>query len=210
MKELKERIGIYGGTFDPIHYGHLIVSEDIREKFKLNKIVFIPAGMPPHKKSLNIADVEHRFNMTDSAVKSNAFFEVSRIEIDREGFTYTVDTLDMLKERYGDNTDLFFIIGADIIFDLLTWKQPKKLFEICNFVAVLRPGYDTQVFEKQIEYLRTEHCAKIHVLEAPMIEISSTLIREKISKSNSIKYLLPEDVESYIYKNKLYIEGGQI
>lgn len=202
---LKEsRIGISGGTFDPVHYGHLLIAETIREQFELDKVVFIPSGKPPHKLQGGVSDAEHRYTMVHRAISSNAFFEASRIELERNGFTYTVDTLEALRTAYGENTRLFFIIGADIVHDIINWRQPDRVFKLCEFIAVMRPGFNRSNFTAEIKALVTRYGARIHIAYAPLIDISSTVIRDRVSKGLSIKYLLPEPVESYITCNNLY------
>jgi nicotinate-nucleotide adenylyltransferase len=204
MKEPGIRLGISGGTFDPIHYGHLIVAEEIRETNGLDRILFIPSGKPPHKRNLEVSGAEQRLSMVEAAIRTNPHFEVSRIEIDREGYTYTVDTLEQLKEIYGRETKLYFIIGADVVHDLLTWKNYEKVFSLCEFIAVLRPGYTSSSFIKTVEDLETAYSAQIHTFIGPLIDISSTMIRERAASGKSIKYLLPEEVEKYILDNGLY------
>lgn len=200
-----KRIAVLGGTFNPIHNGHLIIAEMIREEFNLNKIIFIPSGRPPHKKADEISDVEHRYNMVLSAVHSNPTFEVSRIEIERTGYTYTVDTVKELKEIYGEGTLLYYLIGADVLYDLLTWKNCEEVFKLCQFIVALRPGYKEKDFMEQIKYLSINYLAKIHTRNVPLIEISSTLLRQKIKEGKSIRYLVPQAVEDYIIKNRLYL-----
>lgn len=198
------KIGISGGTFDPIHNGHLILTEMVREQYDLERVVFIPSGTPPHKPISGVTDAEHRFRMVECAVSTNPYFTASHIEIDRKGYTYTIDTLKHLKQIYGDETKLFFITGADVIWDLTAWRRFDEIFGMCEFVTALRPGYKKEVFEKEIEYLRDKYSARIHLAEIPLIQISSTAIREKVRNNNSIKYLVPECVESYIIENGLY------
>lgn len=204
MSEKGKRIGICGGTFDPVHHGHLISAECIRHQYKLDRIIFIPTGMPPHKKLINVTDAEHRFNMLCRAIETNPFFSVSRIEIERPGFTYTVDTLNQMMREFDDETKLFYIIGADVVHDLLTWKEYKKVFALCEFIAALRPGYKKQDFEEAAQNLRLNYKARIHLAKIPLIEISSTLVRERVKNNESIKYLVPEGVEEYIAEHGLY------
>jgi len=211
MKELKmvnseRRVGILGGTFDPIHIGHLIMAEQIREEFQLDKVIFIPSGNPPHKKLQTVTDAEHRYNMVCEALKENPYFEESRIEIDRKGYTYTIDTLRDLKEHNKNNAHMYYIIGADVLYDLLTWKDYEKVFEICEFIAAMRPGKDRDGFRERIRYLEKEFSAKIHEAEISLIEVSSTMIRERVKQNKSIRYLVPEAVEEYIRKNRIYME----
>jgi nicotinate-nucleotide adenylyltransferase len=199
-----ERIGICGGTFDPIHYGHMVIAEEIREKFFLDKILFIPSGMPPHKVISGVTLPLHRFNMVSSAISKYPFFEASRIEIDRPGFSYTIDTLTELRELFGQDTGLFFIIGADVIFELHAWRSIDKVFRMFEFIAVLRPGYEEEKFIKEVEYLNVKFNAKISIAEASSVDISSSGIRDRVRNNISIKQLVPECVEEYIYKHGLY------
>jgi nicotinate-nucleotide adenylyltransferase len=206
MEKQHLRIGVSGGTFDPIHFGHLIAAEHIRDSFKLDKLLFIPSGVPPHKNNAMIASAEDRFNMVAMAVKSNPYFEASSLEISRQGYTYSVDTLLQLREKYGSNVQIYFIIGADVVLDLLTWRDIEKVFGLCEFIATLRPGYKNDQLLKRIEFLKLNYMAKIHTADIPLIEISSTKVRKSIEKGKSIKYLVPDDVENYISNKGLYLE----
>ncbi len=205
MQKKITRLGISGGTFDPIHYGHLIIAEEIREKLRLDSVLFIPSGNPPHKVNINVTDAVSRFEMVRHAVSSNPFFNASRIETDRMGHTYTIDTLKELKKTYGDDTEFYFITGADVVRELTTWKDYEMVFMLCHFVAVLRPGYPASDFLMDIELLKSEYGVYIHEVEAPLIGISSTIIRDRVARGVSIRYLVPETVENYIYKKGLYL-----
>ncbi len=204
MQKKIKKLGISGGTFDPIHYGHLIIAEEIREKLGLDRVLFIPSGNPPHKENANVTNAVFRFEMVKHAVSSNPFFYASHIETDRKGHTYTIDTLKRLKEIYGDDTEFYFITGADVVRELTTWKDYEKVFKLCNFVAVLRPGYPASDFLKDVVLLKFEFGANIHEVEAPLIGISSTIIRDRVTRGVSIRYLVPGTVENYIYKKGLY------
>jgi len=206
VKSNIQKIGISGGTFNPIHIGHLIIAETVRDKFGLDKVLFIPSGMPPHKNLGSVVCAEKRFDMVQRAVEGNPYFVASRIEIDRKGYTYTVDTMKKLREIYGNDTSLYYIIGADVLNDLLSWRSFEEVFKICEFIAVLRPGNDKKAFYNQMEYLKDTYGVKIHFIDAPLIEISSTEIRGRVKQGRSIKYLVPESVEEYIESNKLYKE----
>ncbi|MCX7745670.1 MAG: nicotinate-nucleotide adenylyltransferase [Clostridia bacterium] len=199
-----ERIGISGGTFDPIHCGHLIMAEEIRQKFNLDRVIFIPTGMPPHKVTAKVTEAEHRFSMVFDAIRSNPFFKALRTEIDRKGYTYTVDTLLQLRAIFGTEVKMFFITGADVVGDLLNWKDYEKVFSLCEFIAAFRPGNKRDGFIKQIEYINNNYHTHIHTADVPLIDISSTLVRERIRNNQSIKYLVPECVEKYILDNRLY------
>lgn len=209
----KLKIGISGGTFDPIHIGHLVIAEQAREKMGLDRVLFIPSGNPPHKRDIEVTAAEDRYNMVQKAIEGNPYFEASRMEIDRGGYTYTVDTLRELRRIYGENALLYFIIGADILWDLPGWKEQRQVFSLCEFIAVLRPGYDRQAFSGQVELLQHEYGAVIHWIGAPLIDVSSTMLREKVSLGQSIRYLVPEAVENEINTKGLYrvmAEDGKV
>jgi nicotinate-nucleotide adenylyltransferase len=202
------RIGILGGTFNPPHYGHLLAAESARECFGLQKVLFIPSGNPPHKSRNELADAEDRFSMVEEAVRTNPWFEASRIEIDRHGPTYSVDTLKELKAEYGEGTCFYFIIGTDIVNELVTWKEYEKVFAMCEFIEVTRPDTeaDRQAERSQrIRQLTGDGRLRISTIRIPRLEISSTDIRERVTAGRSIKYMTPEGVEEYIKKNRLYI-----
>lgn len=198
------RIGIMGGTFDPIHYGHLVAAEVARSEFGLNKVIFIPAGSPPHKQQKDITDPEHRYAMTVLATSSNPGFEASRLEVDKDGLTYTFDTVKDLKRIYGEDTEIYFITGADAVLELLTWYRIRELLTLCKFIAVTRPGFDKRDLEQKIGEISSEYNGEIICIEVPLLAISSTDIRERLKKGKTIKYLLPEAVEKYIRENSLY------
>lgn len=200
-----KKVGIMGGTFDPIHNGHLVLAEQIRTQFNLEKVIFIPAGIPPHKQELNITSSKHRYFMTLLATITNPHFEVSKIEIAEEKISYTINTIKKLKETFDSNTEMFFITGADALYELETWKNIEELLKLCNFIAATRPGIDEKKLRDKIDYLNKIYNAQIIVTSVPALAISSTDIRERIRHGKSIKYIVPESVEYYIYKNKLYI-----
>ena len=202
----QSRIGIMGGTFDPIHYGHLAAAEAARVEFGLCKVIFMPAGNPPHKQSQKISDAEHRYRMTALATSSNSGFEVSRLEVDKAGITYTFDTMEELRSIYGEAPEIYFITGADAVLELLTWYKLGELLTLCKFIAVTRPGFDICKLEQKIAEITSKYDGEIICLEVPLLEISSTDIRERIKNGKPVKYLLPEEVEAYIHKNGLYKE----
>lgn len=198
------RVGIMGGTFDPIHYGHLVTAEAARIEFDLDEVIFTPAGNPPHKKNYDVTLAEDRYMMTALAINSNPFFNVSRIEIEREGYTYTVDTLKGFSKKYGADTNLFFISGADAILDIFTWKDVKEVLSYCTFIAATRPGYPIEKLEQRLLDIKRIYGKAVYPLQVTGMDISSTQIRNRVRKGLSIKYLLPESVEVYIKKHKLY------
>lgn len=198
------KIGIMGGTFDPIHFGHLATAEAVRESFMLDEILFIPAARPPHKRGRNVTDEKHRLTMTILATRSNKFFKVSDMELKRTGLSYTLDTMNELYKTFGNSTELFFIIGADSLADLSKWHEARELVEKCHFIATTRQGVDVDfsAVENYFGAIAKEH---IHRVTTPGLEISSTDIREKVRLGRSIKYLVPEVVEEYILREELYL-----
>lgn len=199
----KRKIGIMGGTFDPIHFGHLVISEVSRFEFDLEKIIFIPTGVPPHKATYMVTNPEHRYNMVQLAIEDNPNFEISPIEIERPGPSYTVDTLRQLVNNYPD-TEFYLITGADAILEITTWKSFEQLAELCYFIAATRPGYQNENFLKQIKILPGKLPEKIFPIEVPGVAVSSTEIRKRIAQGKPIKYLLPQKIENYIFQNRLY------
>jgi nicotinate-nucleotide adenylyltransferase len=203
------KIGLMGGTFNPIHYGHLVTAEEALKQFKLDKVIFIPSGTPPHKTRGRgtIATAEDRYLMTVIATASNRDFMVSRIEIDRKGKSYTIDTLRYLKSIFDEKATLYFITGADAILEILTWKNPSGITNLCEFIAATRPGYDISRMEelKKKLFAETDHTGKhIFLMEIPALAISSTDIRHRIKTGKPINYLLPESVCNYLLKHGLY------
>ena len=182
-----------GGTFDPIHHGHLVAASEVARVFELDEVVFVPTGLPWHKTP--VTEAEHRYLMTVVATASNPRFTVSRVDIDRGGVTYTVDTLRDLRERHPD-ADLFFISGADAITQIVTWKDLGELWGLAHFVAVTRPGHVMST-----EGLPREH---ISVLEVPALAISSTDCRARVRHGAPVWYLVPDGVVQYISKHRLY------
>jgi len=197
------QIGIMGGTFDPIHLGHLATAETVREIFNLDEILFIPAARPPHKVNNHITAEVHRLMMTFLATKSNENFQVSPMEILRDGLSYTLKTIDELHEKFGASTELFFIIGADSLRDLPTWYQSRELVGKCHFIATTRPKVKVNL-DKVKNFFGEIGMQKIHQVTTPALEISSTEIRRRVKQGLSIKYLVPEVVEEYIIKENLY------
>ncbi|HEY7666824.1 MAG TPA: nicotinate-nucleotide adenylyltransferase [Actinomycetota bacterium] len=189
-----------GGTFDPIHYGHLVTAEEALVQFGLDSVLFVPTGRPWMKEHEVVSPAEDRYLMTVIATASNPLFSVSRMEVDRDGPTYTVDTLRGLKAERGDRTDLFFVTGADAIVEILQWKEPGELFDLAHFIAATRPGYDL----KGLEAYAPDGRSEISVMNIPALAISSTDIRRRVAEGHPIRYLVPEGVKSYIEKEHLY------
>ncbi len=199
-------IAIMGGTFDPIHNGHLVTAEAVRHRFKVDKVIFMPTGNPAHKAEKKVTHHEHRYLMTVLATMRNENFEVSRIEIDRPGKTYTIDTIEELKELCRPDVRLYFITGADAIHQIFTWKEPERLLTMCDFVAVTRPGYKKNKLFEEIGEIREKFASRIHYMEVPALAISSSDIRNRVLNGAPIKYLVPQAVEDYIRKFGLYEE----
>ncbi len=197
-------IGIMGGTFDPIHVGHLVTAEEARQQFDLNYVIFVPAGIPPHKETETISLPEHRYLMTTLAVMSNPAFIVSRFEIDQKTPTYTIDTVKHFQNSQNPAPNIYFITGADAILEIFTWKDYEELLRLCTFIAVTRPGYSLDHFHETLEKNAPLLRQKVHLIEIPALAVSSTFIRERVALGKTIKYLTPEPVEQYIKKLELY------
>ncbi len=194
-----------GGTFDPIHYGHLVTAEEALVQFNLDRVVFMPTGLPAAKTHEHVTSAEHRYLMSVIATASNPDFEVSRMEVDRPGVTYTVDTLEELRATHGEQAELYFITGADAVWEILHWKDPERAVSMCRFIAATRPGYDLSPFQdSEIGRLVGD---SIEFMEVPALAISSTDIRDRVADRRPIGYLLPEAVAAYLRKNALYREG---
>lgn len=203
MEKIK-KIGIMGGTFNPIHTGHLILAEAAYSQFELEVVYFMPSKNPPHKDLGEIVSDEHRSKMIMLAIKDNPHFKFSSLELEREGITYTVDTLEYLTEQNKDK-EYYFIIGADSLYQIQTWRCPEKIFQMAHIVAATRYHLSNEKILEEIKYLNKEYDTSIEILHMPTIEISSKHIREKIKSRKSIKYYTPAVVEGYIENNKLYL-----
>lgn len=203
MIATKQRIGIMGGTFDPIHIGHLVTAEAVRNEYGLDKVLFIPAATPPHKQNQKVTPAIHRYIMTAMATYSNPHFHVSSLELDRPGPSYTIDTIYELIDKFGPQVEIYFITGADAIQEIPTWDRIEELLGLCQFIAATRQGCVPSV-DNIKEHFGELGRRRIHRLNTPELEISSTDIRSRIKKGFSIKYIVPESVENYILKEGLY------
>ncbi len=218
---MSRKLGILGGTFNPIHYGHLAAAEEVRNRLKLDKILFIPSSLPPHKQDEDVPPAEHRMEMVRLALAGNPAFEPSDIEIRRGGRSYTVDTIEALLQMHRRD-ELYFITGLDSFMEIQTWHRWQNLLSLCRFVVLSRPGYRFTDLTK-IDFIqsagagleeldnntRSQSVIRAGTFEVfletiPLYDISSTDIRKRVKEGRSIKYLLPEAVETYIIKNKLY------
>ena len=213
----KMDIGIFGGSFNPIHIGHLIVAEEVFQQRGLSKVIFMPTGISPHKESSDLIDSFHRHQMVKCAISDNMHFEVSDIEIKRSGKSYTIDTIRILREKYGEEHNLYLIMGTDMISEISTWKDINILSVMCHFIVVNRPMIPTNGFSKSpslecglrgIKVFSDEKIAEIGRLKVtiPTIGISSTEIRDRLRSGRSIRYLVPQCVEDYINAHNLYIK----
>lgn len=197
-----------GGTFNPIHYGHLVTAEEARIQFNLDRVLFIPTGDPSHKEGQKITNAQQRYLMTVMATGSNPYFYVSRMEIDRPQPSYTMDTIKDLHKVYKDS-QIFFITGTDAVLDILTWKNPAEILNLCIFIAATRPGYELDKLNNIKKRLEDELGIadineKIHIIKIPALAISSTDIRNRVRTGKPIRYLLPEGVANHIYKMNFY------
>ncbi|HXX53209.1 MAG TPA: nicotinate-nucleotide adenylyltransferase [Thermodesulfovibrionales bacterium] len=223
ISQNKKKIAVMGGAFNPIHYGHLRAAEEVRIKFGFERVLFIPSGNPPLKIK-DLADATYRYEMTRLSIDTNPFFDISDIEYRGSRKSYTVDTLAVLGERYPDN-EFFLILGSDSFFDIPAWYQPERLMKLANFVVVSRPGFcfldlaprvstvpevllalDSRALE--MYRLPLESGRELLLLNITPMDISATAVRALVKEGKSIKYLLPEKVESYIILHKLYREGS--
>jgi nicotinate-nucleotide adenylyltransferase len=197
------QIGILGGTFDPVHLGHLIIAEEARSRLELDRVIFIPAGQPWLKAWQPLTPAQHRARMVELAVASNPYFQVARHEVERSGPTYTVDTLEELQQELGADTTLHFIMGMDALEQFHRWREPERLLELCQLVVVNRPGHQgVDVGNVMPGYPQAS--GRVTLLSVPQIEISATEIRRRAARGISFRYQVPEAVEQYILEHRLY------
>jgi len=198
-----------GGTFDPVHNGHLVAAEEAWFQFALEKVVFIPSARPPHKKEIRSAPFEDRYRMVELAIDGNPRLSVSDMEIGREGLSYTIDTLRELHRMHGKEAELFLIIGADEILDFKTWKEPAEVITESRIIAAARPGYPLERLSDSLpEYASNGEPAleRVKAMRIPALEVSSTDIRARVAGGFSLRYLVPEPVRAYILEKGLYLE----
>ena len=188
-------IGIMGGTFDPIHHGHLVAASEVMDVFQLDRVIFVPTAMQPFKSGRRVTPAEHRYLMAVVATASNPRFSVSRVDIDRGGATYTIDTLTDLQKEY-PNADFYFITGADALAQIVEWKEPDKLFELAHFIGVTRPGHVLEATNLP--------ASSVSLMEVPAMAISSTDCRRRVEQGKPVWYLVPDGVVQYINKHGLY------
>lgn len=197
------RVGVLGGTFDPVHLGHLAIAEEVRIKLDLDRVIFIPAGQPRLRADEYLTPTIDRLRMVELATGDNPHFQVCGIEIQRSGPTYTVDTLVELGQRFGPDTSLYFIVGADILGQFHRWKDPEKVLDACHLVVVSRPGHRDDDWPEWFQGADSSK-DKVTQLEIPMVDISGTEIRRRASLGESVRHLVPDLVAEYIQDRKLY------
>jgi nicotinate-nucleotide adenylyltransferase len=192
----KRRIGILGGTFDPIHLGHLVMAEQVKEKLRLDRVILIPSSKPPHKTKQKLSPAKDRIEMTRLGVEGNPKFLVSELELKRKGLSYTIDTLQQLKVLYPER-EIYFLTGSDVLDEIQTWKEPEQIYKQAKVVIAIRPGFDR--FDPENRFAK-----KSIIVPIAGVDVSSSRIRMKVRKGESIRYLVPTKVEKYINKKKLY------
>lgn len=196
------RLGIMGGTFDPIHHGHLVCAETAFDALQLDVVVFMPAGSPAFKQHVRVSTGEDRYAMTLLATSDNPHFMASRFEVDREGVTYTAETLRLLRAIYPKNVELYFITGADAIADIVRWKDAGSIANLAHLVGATRPGYD--LAHAQAAIAESSYDFQVTYLEVPALAISSSYLRRRVEAGESLRYLTPDAVTGYIHKHELY------
>lgn len=202
-----KKVGILGGTFNPIHNGHIQLAKKALEEFSLEYVLFVPTGLPPHKSSKDLAPKRHRLKMVSDAIRPYKKFKLSKAEINRSGYSYAVDTFNRLKKRMGAKTRLYYIMGLDSINSILSWKKPLELFKMCEFIVATRPGSKIKTFKRLIKFPPLAlNKDKISVIELKM-DVSATDIRSKIKSGKPVSGAIPPEVERYIAKNSLYKKG---
>jgi len=190
-----KRIGILGGTFNPIHIGHLTIAQMVHEQLKLDKVIFVPSNLPPHKSSKNVASSKDRYHMISLAIRENSRFEISDFEIKKAGKSYSIETVGYFRDYYPTGTKIFFIIGNDLLSTLPAWKHVNEILKIVTFVSVNRPGFKERKSK-----------IKVRSITVPGLQTSSSYVRQRITAGKTVKYLVPDDVLRYIQQKKLYIK----
>ncbi len=196
------KVGLFGGTFNPIHSGHLAIATFAREAFELDRVMFIPAGQPPHKAREGMAPAHDRYQMTVLATHGDSHLAVSPVEMERKGNSYSVETAEEMQTTFGAAARLFFIVGTDAMVDIVNWERADELVKLCEFIVAARPGSD-------LRKMAQKYRRRIHVLKAPVFGMSSTDIRQRVREGRSVRYLVPELVGRYIADHRLYLGKGR-
>jgi nicotinate-nucleotide adenylyltransferase len=196
------RVGVLGGTFDPIHYAHLVIAEESRARLQLDQVLFVPSGQPPHKLAKAITPAEHRIAMVQLAIASNTHFALSRLDVERCGPCYTVDLIEALVSQLGSSAEIHFIVGLDSLAEMPTWYEPARLIRSCRLAVVRRPGYRVDLV--QLENTLPGIMSRLTFVDAPEMGISSSEIQHRVRAGLPIKYQLPESVEAYLLEHRLY------
>jgi nicotinate-nucleotide adenylyltransferase len=203
------RLGVFGGTFDPVHTGHLVLAEQCREQGRLDQVLFVPAARPPHKQETPLTPFHQRVEMLELAIAGQPTFRIDELEKDRPGPSYTVHTLEALRREH-PGSELFLLLGSDTLHDLKHWYQPERIAELAGFFVVLRPDWPSFSVQELADSLRVpDHAAlRFHLVQTPLIDISSRDIRRRLAEGRSVRYLLPRGVEAYIFDKHLYRKNG--
>jgi len=196
------RLGVFGGTFDPVHHGHLVAAEEARHQLDLDQVLFVPAGRPPHKPTRPISPVHHRVRMIELAIAAKPYFALSHVDVERPGVCYTVETLELLRAEWGPGPIFYFVVGTDSLADIPTWYQPQRLIELCELAVARRTGAEVDLvrLEERLPGLRD----RIHWVPIPLLEISSSDLRARVRAGRPISYLVPSAVEAYVLEHGLY------
>jgi nicotinate-nucleotide adenylyltransferase len=205
-----QRIGVLGGTFDPVHLAHLAIAEECWDQLGLAEVIFVPAGDPPHKQHRSVAPAAQRVAMVERAIAGNPHFRLSRVDVDRPGLSYSVDTLESLRAELGAEAELFFIVGSDSLTDLPNWRDPRRLIELCTVVAVNRPGYPRPDLT-QLDARIPGASGRTRFVDVPDLNLTSSEIRRRVVEGRTIRYLVPDPVRDYILEKQLYrlTRGGE-
>jgi nicotinate-nucleotide adenylyltransferase len=200
---MKKKIGIMGGSFDPIHTAHLLIAESAREQLELDEIWFMPNANPPHKQEQEVTDASLRCEMVEYAIADNPYFTLCRYEAERSEISYTADTLAFFHEKY-PNTDWYFLMGGDSIRDFSTWYHPERIAALAVLVIANREELQNELLQEAVHRVKKEYHARVRILSFPELDVSSSMIREKVRMGKSIRYLLPKQAEEYIMEHGLY------
>ncbi len=196
---MNKKIGIFGGSFNPVHLGHLIFAQEALEQIHLDKVVFIPAYHPPHKESAELADCYDRLSMVREAILDNSGFEASDTEIQRRGCSYTIDTIRELKQKFPPDTELHLLIGMDMLLDFFNWREAESLLDLCQFIGAPRPGFPMEQLDPRL----LKH---LKIIRMPLIEIAGQDIRKRVKENQGYRYMVPDKVYDYIKNNRIYLK----